>query len=127
LAELRRLRAFVDAFCLESRLGERIAHSLTLVVEELLTNLVAYGYDPGAPAGVATVSLHHEGGAVVLSFEDDGRPFDPTTRPVYDLEGTLEDRPVGGLGLHLIRTMMDEVRYARVGDRNCLILAKRIQ
>ena len=127
LAELRRLRAFVDAFCAEQRLGERLAHSLTLVVEELLTNLVNYGYDPGAPPGRAVVSLECAEGAVLLVFEDDGRAFDLTQRPVYDLEASLEDRPVGGLGLHLIRTLMDAVGYDRVDDRNRLVLRKRIE
>ena len=61
-----------------------------------------------------------------MLIADDGRPFDPLTEaPEPDLESAIEDRPIGGLGVHLVRTMMDEVRYRREEGKNRLTLVKR--
>jgi len=58
--------------------------------------------------------------------EDDGKPFDPLQAPPPDLSLPLERRPIGGLGIHLIRNLMDEVSYARVGGRNVLKMVKHL-
>lgn len=124
-AGLRAAVAFVDGFAAEQKLpdGER-AH-LHLLVEELLTNLVKYGYDLEG-AGRAELTLRRDGDRVVLTVVDDGRAFDPLGAPAPDLDRKVEDRPVGGLGLHLIRSLAEQASYARVAGRNHLTLTRRI-
>lgn len=72
------------------------------------------------------VSLAVSDGEMVLGIEDDGPAFDPLDAPEPDVEAALEDRPVGGLGIYLLREMMDRLEYARVDGRNCLTLHKRL-
>ena len=72
------------------------------------------------------MTLGHEGGRVTAEVEDDGRPFDPfADAPTPDLEQSLDERPVGGLGVHLIRSFMEEVGYRREGERNLVSLTAR--
>lgn len=95
---------------------------LSLVLEELVANVAAYG---GRTPCRVELSLGAAAGAVDLIVDDDGVAFDPTGMPSPDVDANLADRPVGGLGIHLVRTLMDEVRYARVDGHNRLTLRKR--
>ena len=72
------------------------------------------------------VSLDLAEGGVTMTVEDDGPPFDPLTLPVPDVAAPLGERRVGGLGVYLVRHMMDVVTYARVGTRNQLRMTKRL-
>ena len=120
------LARFVEAFAAEQRLPVDERARLMVVLEELLTNLVKYGYDAGAPRGTAHVGLAIERGLLAIDFEDDGRPFDPLGRAVDHLDKAVEDRPVGGLGLHLIRSMAQDASYSRQAGRNHLRLVRRL-
>lgn len=115
-SEIRRLARWAGMFC-EANDTHATEHRLTLVLEELLTNVIAYGYDDDAQHEI-NVYLNIEDDTLTAVFDDDGRPFDPheAAKPVMD--GPLECRSVGGLGIHLILTIMDTVDYERVGDRN---------
>ncbi len=72
------------------------------------------------------VSLALDDGELALCLEDDGPAFDPLAAPMPDLDAPIEDRPIGGLGIHLLREMMDELEYTRLDSRNRLTLRKRI-
>ena len=115
-SEIRRLARWAGMFC-EANDAHATEHRLTLVLEELLTNVIAYGYDDDDQHEI-NVNLKIENDTLTAVFDDDGRPFDPheAAKPVMD--GPLESRSVGGLGIHLILTIMDTVDYERVGDRN---------
>ena len=97
---------------------------LILVVEEVVTNAIKYGYEPGQQ-GVINVMLGIGQGLVELTVTDDAKPFDPTLAPTPDLHASVEDRPVGGLGLHLIRAFSDTQHYRRDAGRNVLTLTHR--
>ena len=114
--------ASVD-FCADCRLTVSLADELSLVLEELLTNLVVHGIR-GASGYQADVALTYEGARLTLVFADDGPAFDPCAHPMPILDGDVEDRPVGGLGIHLIRRLMHDMEYTRDGQRNCLTLRK---
>ena len=99
--------------------GAEASYACTLALEEVVTNVFKYAYDDsGAHAVRFTAQLTPD--HVVLRFSDDGRPFDPLAAPPPDLARPLEERAIGGLGIHLVRKLADALVYERSGDRNLL-------
>ena len=98
---------------------------INLVLEEAVSNVIKHGYEPGADG---SVDIEAKVGKDSLEFTltDTGVPFDPTEAPMPDTNLGVEERPIGGLGVYLIRTIMDSVSYRREGGRNILTLTKRI-
>ena len=125
LSEIDRLIAEVEAFGARLGLPARLVQQTVLALDELVTNLVSYGYEPEARGRIA-IRLAVEGDRLTAEIVDDARPFDPLAVPPPDTMRPLEDRPVGGLGIHLARSVMDSVRYERRRGRNRLMLTKRI-
>ena len=99
--------------------GERGCYAAALALEELLSNVIRHGYGDGARHEIS-VRLRAEPGGVELELVDDGREFDPSSAPEVDLAAPLEDRSVGGLGIHLVRRMARDIRYERTDGRNRL-------
>lgn len=97
--------------------------NVELVTEEAAVNIFNYAY-PGGEGDIRLRCLD-EGGRFVIEVIDWGVPFDVTTMPEPDVTGPLDRRPVGGLGIHFIRKMTDEVRYRREGGCNILSLFLR--
>ena len=127
LDEIPRLADEVDSFAEAHDLPPKLAFQLNLALEELITNIVTYAYadaPPSAAVGhVIHVGLELVDGSVRVEVEDDGRPFDPFhDSPAPDLEADLDERAVGGLGVHLIKTFMDEAHYRREDERNRVTL-----
>ncbi len=116
--DLPKVLSWVRAFIAAQRLADRAAMVLELAAEELVLNAMTHGR-PADREGVieCSIELLDERGALRLVIEDEGSPFDPTAHATPEVEAPLEDRRIGGLGVHLVRTMA-EVRYARLGDRN---------
>jgi serine/threonine-protein kinase RsbW len=125
LAAMGSLAETVEAFVAEHRLPAEAANALYVSVDEAVSNAIAYGYPEGAHGEIA-VRLCRRPGSVVLEVEDDGAPFDPLQAAPPDLTLPLADRPIGGLGIHLIRNLMDEMSYARRDGRNILKLVKNL-
>ncbi len=115
-SEIRRLAKWAGMFCEANDVGAS-EHRLTLVLEELLTNVISYGYDDDDEHEIY-VHLRFEDGILTSIFDDGGQPFDPHAAQKPVMDGPLEDRSVGGLGIHLILTIMDSVEYERVDGRN---------
>jgi PAS domain S-box-containing protein len=93
--------------------------------DELLSNIVKYGYPDGG-AHLIDCEIRREGNAIRAVISDDGTPFDPTDAPEPDTALPLEERALGGLGIHLVRQMFDGVRYQRQSGRNVLTLSRAI-
>ncbi len=125
LAEVPRLMAAVEAFCSDHDLGADIAMEIELVLEEAVTNSMRHGFMDGGEHSV-TVLMSCMDAELTLEVTDDGIPFNPLQRAPVDVDAPLEERSVGGLGIHLIRNLMDEVEYARVGERNRLRMIKAL-
>ena len=115
----------VERFGVEQGLAENVVNALNVVLDEAVSNAINHGYDAGVRGEIA-VRLRRSADRVEVEVEDDGRPFDPLQVPPPDLGLPLERRPIGGLGIHLIRNLMDEVSYARQAGRNVLKMAKRL-
>lgn len=103
--------------------SERAIGHLALALDEAMTNTIAYAWPEGGDHELILV-LSVDDAAVVAVVSDDGIAFDPLEVPPPDLESSLEDRPVGGLGVHFMKTLMDEVSYRRAEERNVLTLRK---
>ena len=114
----------IEAHCRAASFHEAAVLDLRLVAEEVLTNIIKYAYPPGTTAA-AEVVLSLTSTEAVLEFRDQGRSFDPLAQPAPDTGVPLSERSVGGLGLPLVRALVDEARYAREGATNVLRLVKR--
>ena len=125
LEEIERLAAHVEAFAAAHRLGEDIAYALNLALDELVTNVISYAY-ADAEEHQIEVTLQLEPGVLRARVRDDGRAFDPLKAPPPDLDAPIEERAIGGLGLHIVRQMMDAVEYRRDPGHNVVTLAKRV-
>jgi len=130
LSELPRLLALVDAVCERHEIGPDARHDLKLVAEEACVNVMRHAYPENA-AGTLTLSVGVEeaadGHVMLLKLEDQGRPFDPSGPSVADVTASAEERPIGGLGLHLMRELSDRMHYERDPVRgNVLVLARRL-
>jgi serine/threonine-protein kinase RsbW/sigma-B regulation protein RsbU (phosphoserine phosphatase) len=126
LQEVAVLFERLEAFHRRCGVSDDDAYVLTLVMEEVFTNVVRHGYPEEGGHRIA-VRLELAGGVVTLVVEDDAQSFDPVQAPLADLDAPLDERRVGGLGVHLIRTLVDDVAYRRDGGRNVLTLRKKLQ
>ena len=124
VAQISRLPEFVEKAVKESKLDASLTDSINLALEEAVTNVILYAYPEGTP-GKVNIDVAVTDKALYFTISDKGKPFDPTARQEVDIEADVEDRPIGGLGIHLVRNIMDEVRYERRGDKNVLILIKK--
>ena len=112
-------------FCAEHSVGDAARSAMDLALEEHLTNVLSYGYEPGAQRTV-TVRIGTDNTWLWAEVKDDGIAYNPLTRPPVDVSIPLEEKPIGGLGVHLIRQFMDELDYARESEHNVLRLRKRL-
>jgi serine/threonine-protein kinase RsbW len=99
------------------------AYLAMLALEELVTNCIKYGYDDEAEH-IITVRVEFTPGEMSMTVEDDGHPFNPLEQAEPDTGLPIEDRPIGGLGIHMLRKMSDRMEYARIDGRNRVTLHK---
>jgi serine/threonine-protein kinase RsbW len=123
--ELRSVILLVDRFCVEHDIPSQTSNLMKLVLDEVLSNIVAYAYDT-PECGVIDVELAYANHELTATVEDDGKPFDPLQHPQPDIRGALKDRKQGGLGIFFVRNLIDSVAYHRIGSRNKLVLAKHV-
>src|SRR5258708_46222 len=123
---MRQVDGFVAAFVKEQGIAADEAARILILLEELLTNLMKYGYPDRAELGRAEIVLALDGNRLEIEFIDDGCEFDPFAGQPPNLDGALEERPIGGLGLHLLRSLSDEARYERRNDNNVIRLSRLI-
>lgn len=126
LARLADIAEFIQDVTQRCGLSDMDSFQVRLAVDEASTNVISYAY--GNQIGELAIHCWCEGGVFVVELLDQGEPFDPTTIPAPDLEADLMTRPIGGLGVYLMRQFMDEVRYTRNdAGVNRLIMTKRVR
>ena len=113
---------YLEEFLEKTEVPMMEATRIQLAVEEAVTNVVTHGYDDSG--GDVSIRLESSPAQIAITIIDAGAAFDPTTMPPPDVTADLDHRKIGGLGVHLIRSVMDEVRYARERDQNRLTLIK---
>jgi serine phosphatase RsbU (regulator of sigma subunit)/anti-sigma regulatory factor (Ser/Thr protein kinase) len=126
LSELDRFNQALAEFGQQHGLPDKIMHDLNLALEEILTNIISYGYTDAREHEIK-VRLRAQPGEVKAEVEDDGQPFNPLDAREPDTAKSLEERTIGGLGIHLVRKLMDGLEYKRQGERNLLTIKKKTQ
>ena len=122
--DLNSLTAAVEALGERENWPPALVFKANLVLEELTLNINNYGDDDGIRQ--IEITLNSEPDRLIIEVVDDGSPFDPTNDAALpDTNAPIEDRTVGGLGLHLVRTMMDELSYRREQGKNHLAMVAR--
>jgi serine/threonine-protein kinase RsbW len=127
IEEVTRMLAVVEDFGGVRQLPRPALFAIQVSLEEILTNIVVHGYQGEADHSIRVALRPHGLDAVEIVVEDEGRPFDPLDAPVPDITLAREERPIGGLGVHLVRNLMDAVTYRRDGDRNVLTMTKHVK
>lgn len=114
----------VQAFLTRSGVTDRIQHHAQLMIEEITLNAIDHGKTSAKDA--LTLKLAIESDWLTIEIRDQGEPFDPTRHAPPDTTLSLEERPIGGLGVFLTQTLADELVYRRENNQNCLVIRKRL-
>lgn len=126
--ELERLAAAFDDFADRHEVSDRARFQLQLCLEEMVLNVINYGFDDDAEHEIhVDFEFQIDSRIITVNILDDGRRFDPLTEvPAPDVDAKLEDRTVGGLGVHFVRTFMDGASYRHERGKNRLTLTKNV-
>lgn len=123
--EVPRLALFVEEVCDRVGVDMGTAMQLNLAIEEATVNVMNYAYEKGTQ-GFVEIKAQFDGNELTFVISDSGTPFDPTTAQQADTTLSAEKRPIGGLGIFLVRKIMDTVHYLRSNGKNILTLVKRL-
>ena len=127
LNALERIQVFVQELDAEVGLTADLVFQVNLVLEEWVVNVINYGFR-GDPNHEIEIHLNCTADSLEIELIDDAPPFNPLDdAPNPDLTSTVDSRPVGGLGIYLLHTLMDEIRYKREGDLNRLTIIKKFE
>jgi serine/threonine-protein kinase RsbW len=119
-----RATGWIVRFCEQHRLSRAVTNAVSLCLEEIVSNIVVHGYE--RQPGKLSIELHYDRRAFSVVIEDEGKPFDPMQAPAPPTGGTLASRHEGGLGLLIVKNLMDDIMYQRAGAINRLKLVKRL-
>jgi serine/threonine-protein kinase RsbW len=120
--EMAKVVDLVDRFGAAHHIPQAVSNDLNLCLDELLNNTISHGYDDKERHSIV-VSLSLVDDRLIAEIGDDARPFDPRIATAAP-EGNLRSRKIGGVGLHFVKTLMDQVGYVRVGRQNVVTIAK---
>ncbi|MDR0301790.1 MAG: SpoIIE family protein phosphatase [Treponema sp.] len=118
---LSRLIDFVNTELKKSGCPPDLQDQINVAVEEIFVNIANYAYKPDAGDVTLSISI---GNKVVVKFEDTGKPYNPLEQADPDLETDLSSREIGGLGIYLVKKLVDSIEYSRVDDNNVLVITK---
>lgn len=125
ISEISKLATFIDEVGEEMNLSPELIFNLNLVLEEAVSNVILYAY-PKEEHQEISLSVQKKGNSIILILTDSGMEFDPTLIPDADITLSAEERQIGGLGIFLIRQIMNKVEYQRINGQNVLRLEKNL-
>lgn len=123
--ELMRVAEFMESVCDELQLDMHVAMKLQVAMEEMVTNVIFYAYPEGTIADI-TLTAESDDKELTFILSDTGKPFDPTAKEDADTEINPMDREQGGMGILIVKNIMNEVTYQRLGDVNQLTMKKTL-
>lgn len=125
MEEIDNVAAFIEEIGDELSLSPSVVMSINLAIEEAIANVIMYAYPKGEDNKI-TLTAEHKNGELVFVLTDSGVAFDPTKVAEADITKSAEERPIGGLGIFLIRKIMGEVSYKRINGENKLEMKKKL-
>ncbi len=126
LEEIGKVADLVDRFGAENAVPRSIINDMSVSLDEVLNNIISYAYGREVIRSIR-VRLTIAEGELIANIDDDGIPFNPLIAPPPKLSGSMTERPVGGLGIHIVKALMDQVAYVRRDNQNCLELKKGLK
>lgn len=125
IAELNTLATAIEEFAEQAKIGMKLQFNLNLALDELVTNIVNYAYDDNKIHDI-NIILSCDDQHLSASLTDDGKAFNPTEMPPPNLDSDIDERKIGGLGVHFVKTLMDKMEYHRSNGFNHLLLEKKL-
>jgi anti-sigma regulatory factor (Ser/Thr protein kinase) len=125
IAEIEKLANELVLFGEAGGLPAETVFEIKLALEELIVNVILHGYEDDAEHQIA-VEIRLTDEELTMTIEDDGKPFNPLEFRSENIERPFDERETGGMGIHLVRQLMDEVSYQREQGRNVLFLRKQV-
>ena len=125
ISEISKLAVFIDELGEEMNLTPELIFNLNLVLEEAVSNVILYAYGEEKHKEISLMANMSDGNLVFV-LTDSGKEFDPTKVPDADITLSAEEREIGGLGIYLIRQIMNKVEYQRIDKRNVLTMRKQL-
>ena len=125
IGQINKLAGFLESLAEVENIDPGAMTMVNLALEEAVTNVIMYAYPEGTE-GFVDISAKVTGNVLEFKVTDSGKAFDPTKRPEVDISAEAQDREIGGLGIHLVRNIMDTLRYERVNGNNILSMTKNI-
>ena len=126
VAEISKLAIFIEELGEEFGLSPELVFNLNLVLEEAVSNVILYAYPKEEHQTISLIARKKDN-QLIFVLTDSGKQFDPTQAPDADITLSAEDRPIGGLGIFLIRQIMNTVEYQRIEGKNILTLGKELE
>ena len=125
ISEISKLAVFIEELGEELHLTPDLVFNLNLVLEEAVSNVILYAYPKGEQQEIS-LSANVSDNNLVFVLTDSGKEFDPTQAPDADITLSAEERQIGGLGIFLIRQIMNQIEYQRIDGKNVLTLGKQL-
>ena len=125
VAELDRVARFIEEIGEELSLDMELQMNLNLVMEEMVSNIIFYAYPEGVEATIE-LSAECDGKELTFVLSDQGRAFDPTLKENFDMDVNPAERELGGMGIFIVKNIMNQVTYQRLEGRNLLTMKKYI-
>ena len=123
--QIELLAEYIDSIADEAGINPSLAMSLNLALEEAVTNVIMYAYPEGTDGTVDIITEANDG-LLTFIIKDSGKAFDPTQKEDADVTLSAEERQIGGLGIFLVKQIMDTVNYQRIDGQNILTLTKKL-
>ncbi len=125
LADLKGFVQHLEVFALSQGLSKQNVLRINLCIEECFANIVSHGYQDNEDHWIE-ITLTSEDKKFIVCIEDDGISYNPTSTAAPDLTSPVEQKKIGGLGVHFMRHFMDDIKYQRYNNKNVLVLTKNI-
>lgn len=126
ISEITKVSQIFKNFSAQHQFSKKITHVFDLALDEILNNIITYGYEDNTEHKI-DIDIHLSETQLIVEIEDDGCEFNPLDAPEPDTASSLEERRIGGLGIHLIRNAMDDIQYKYENNKNCITIRKDIR
>jgi anti-sigma regulatory factor (Ser/Thr protein kinase) len=119
IEEIGKMCDQINEFCSANDISEEKYHDIILILDEVATNVISYAYPEGSEYDF-TLDINKDGDRIAIKLIDNGIPFDPLRKEDPDVDSSIEEREIGGLGIFIVKQLAEVVEYSRIDDKNQL-------